>query len=81
MISLQFDSNHLMIKDAAAILQMHSTQVAALFKSGKIKTYEDPTTGKHATTEADLIDYLSKEKLPHGFKAIPAKDIDALKMR
>ena len=62
-----YNLEKLYIKDAASVLELDSSQVSRLFRTGRIRSYQ-AQTGKQFTKQADLIEFLSS-KLPTGFVA------------
>ena len=68
MISKEYDSECLSIREAASVLEVDSSLVSRLFREGRLHHYEN-SNRKHFTTETDIQNYLSS-RLPSGFVAM-----------
>lgn len=75
MIEKKYDSHHLDRKQAAAVLEVDTSQVSRMFRSGRIKSYYNAAENEHFTTEADIISYLAS-RLPSGYSVTTSKDDD-----
>lgn len=74
MINKIYDDKQLDKKAAASILDLDTSQVSRMFRSGRIKNYYDESSKTNFTTEADLISYLNS-RLPSGFHASMSDDL------
>ena len=67
MITKQYNPKKLKAREAAAVLEVESSLVSRLFKTGRLKNYKDENQ-KFYTTRTDILEYLSS-RLPAGFIA------------